>query len=148
VAKKIIKCVISCFLSLGVMLAQEAKPLPRHPGDVIKYEIRFDGPNADKIKQVLGSLGIRGAIPKDQSGFDGSFSTAGWIGPSSPGTFRIEFTIPSNIATGDYALANVNARADEGAAGYQNGQEFTVPPIHIENPKTFSPPGIKVTPLP
>jgi hypothetical protein len=56
-------------------------------------------------------------------------------------------TIPTNIATGDYYLS-FTARADEGSVSYSDGQEFNVPAVHIENPKTFTPPGVKVTPLP
>jgi hypothetical protein len=133
---------ISCLLQ-----GQEAQPLARHPGDVIKYEIKFNGRNADKIQQVTAGMSLRIGAPKDQAGFNQNFGTNGWIGPSSPTTFKIEMTVPANAATGDYYLS-ITGRADEGAANYQDGQEFNTPPIHIENPKTFTPPGVKVAPLP
>jgi hypothetical protein len=147
--RTILKTVLTAgiLLSLGIASAQEAKTLPRHPGDVIKYEIKFDGPNADKMKSLLASMGLTTSVPKDQSGFASSFGTTGWISPSSPATFKVEMTVPPDIATGDYSLS-LTARADEGRANYANGQDFTVPPIHIENPKKFTPPGVKVTPLP
>ena len=59
----------------------------------------------------------------------------------------IELTIPDNIATGDYRLQMVAARADEGSATYSE-QDYSVPIIHVENPRTFTPPGIAVKPLP
>jgi len=139
--------VFAVLLALGFSQAQEARPLPRHPGDVIKYEIKFDGPNADRIKTVSASLGMKVGPPKDQAGFNNGFGTSHAFTPSSPNTFVVEMTVPDNAATGDYFL-NVGASAAEGSANYSDGQEFNVPPIRVENPKTFTPPGIKVTPLP
>jgi hypothetical protein len=85
--------------------------------------------------------------PKDQAGFNNGFGTSHAFTPSSPNTFIVEMTVPDNAATGDYFL-NVGASAAEGSANYSDGQEFNVPPIRVENPKTFTPPGIKVTPRP
>jgi hypothetical protein len=138
------------FLIIGLLscssLTQAQGPLPRHPGEVIKYQIKFDGPNADKIKTVSAQM-ITNSIPKDQSGFTNGFGTAHQFTPSSPRTFDIELTIPDNIATGDYRLQMVAARADEGSATYSE-QDYSVPIIHVENPRTFTPPGIAVKPLP
>jgi hypothetical protein len=133
-------------LNLAAMQAQDAHPLPRHPGDVIKYEIKFDGPNADKITRVGGGLNITQQIPKDQAGFAGNVG-ATINAPSSPKTFILELKVPDNIATGDYTLA-FTAYAAEGYGNYANGQDFKLPSVHIENPKKFSPPSVTVTPLP
>jgi hypothetical protein len=139
--------VVAALLSLSFLQAQEAKVLARHPGDVIKYQVKFEGPNAERIKNVTASLNLRSAAPKDQAGFNSGFGTRGPVPPSSPKTFTVEMTVPENTATGDYYLFVV-ARADEGSAEYQDGQGFTTPVIHIDNPKKFSPPEITVTPLP
>ncbi len=141
-----IKTMLAAFLACSLSQAQEAKVLPKHPGDVIKYEIRFDGPNADRIKTVTAQM-ITNSIPKDQSGFTNGFGTAHLFNPSSPKTFDIEMTIPNNIATGDYRLSRIDARADEGSAVYSD-QDYSVPIIHVENPRTFTPPSIIVKPLP
>jgi hypothetical protein len=138
--------IVGVLLSLSTMQAQEAKVLPRHPGDVIKFEIKFDGPNADKIKSVDAGLGIKGPIPKDQSGFRGG-TGANSGPPVSADAFRVEIKIPDNIATGDYVLG-IGANAAEGSAGYQDGQDFHVAPFRIENPRTFVPPSITVRELP
>jgi hypothetical protein len=138
--------VIAALLSLGFLHAQVAAPLARHPGDVVKYEIKFDGPNADRIKTVYARMNM-GQPPKDQAGFTSQFNTPGQVQPSSPKTFLIEMKVPDNAANGEYTLF-VTATADEGSANYQEGQEFNVPPVHIENPKKFVPPSVKVTPLP
>jgi hypothetical protein len=137
--------VVGAFLGIGLAMAQDAKPLARHPGDVIKYEIKFDGPNADKITNVNGSLGINAAVPKYQSGFTGGISGASRS--IAPKTFELSFTIPNNIADGDYILS-FSATANEGSSEYTNGNEFTVPPVHIENARKFTPPAVSVNPLP
>jgi hypothetical protein len=140
------KLLVALALSVPLLQAQVAAPLARHPGDVIKYRIMFDGPNADKITRLSASLGIDGPVPKDQAGFSNNFN-ANTNAPVSPKTFDVELKVPDNIANGDYVLS-IQASASEGYGNYRNGQEFTVPPVHIENPKKFTPPGVKVTPLP
>jgi len=144
--KSVFGVALAVFLACSLSQAEDAKVLPKHPGDIIKYEVKFDGPNADKIKTVGAGLHMRGPISKDQSGFIGSFGTGHQVLPSPSKTFILEMTVPNDSATGDYFL-NVGASSDEGSASYEDGQEFTIPPVHIENPKTFTPPRITVKPL-
>src|ERR1700690_1692341 len=77
----------------GISQAQVTE-LAKHPGDVIKFEIKFDGPNADKVKTVTASLGMKNGPPKDQAGFNNGFGTAHPFQPSTPKTFVIEMTVP------------------------------------------------------
>lgn len=133
-------------VGLGIVQAQDAKPLPRHPGELIKYQIKFDGPNADRIKTVNANLSLRIQGPKDQAGFNGGMQTNG-IPPSTPRNFELTFKVPENAANGDYFLS-FSALADEGYGNYTDGQEFNVPPVRVENPKKFTPPEVTVTPLP
>jgi len=118
----------------------------RQPGDVIRLEIKFDGTDAAKIKQVLISFNKQGAGPtSDQVGFNTSFGNAnGWVGESASLTFRVDATIPTNIATGDYILY-VQAQAENGRTQYVAGDQFRLPPFHIRNDRTFVPPTITVT---
>jgi hypothetical protein len=147
-ANRVLKLLIISLLSSAFVQAQETpKPLPRHPGDVIKYEIKFDGPNADKIKTVYAMMNTGQAPPKDQAGFTTQLNTPGQVHESSSKTFIIEIPIPDNTATGDYHLRVVGAVAAEGSAEYGE-QDFSVPAIHIVNPRTFTPPAITVKPLP
>jgi len=139
--------VITTVLSLCPCRAQEAQPLPRHPGDVIKYEIKFDGQNAERIKSVYARMNTGQQPPKDQAGFATQISTNGEIQATSPRTFIIEMRVPDNLASGEYKLF-IGANAGEGSATYSDGQDFNIPPVSIENPKKFAPPAIKVTPLP
>src|ERR1700677_3318688 len=46
----------------------------RQPGDVIRLEIKFDGTDAAKVKQILVSISKQGSGPStDQIGFNTSF---------------------------------------------------------------------------
>lgn len=142
----ILKVSVLALLSLCCAQAQEASTLARHPGETVKYQISFSGENADRIKAVYATLSTGQAAPKDQVGFQNNFATNGQIPPTSPRTFVVEMKIPDNAASGDYHLY-VTAYANEGSANYADRQEFTIPPIHVENPKKFSPPSITVSPL-
>ena len=102
VTQSVLGFALTVLLACSISQAQEAHPLPRHPGDVIKFEIKFDGPNAGKIDSVSGGLGLRSAVPKDQAGFRPGFGANG--SPLAPDTFRLELTVPNNAATGDYYL--------------------------------------------
>jgi hypothetical protein len=145
-ANRVLKFLIIGLLSSAFVQAQETpKPLPRHPGDVVKYEITFSGPNAGKIKMLFARMNTQ-TIPKDQVGFTGQFNTPGQVQVSSP-TIVVEMKIPDNIATGEYRLS-LSATASEGSADYADGQDFNVPAVRVENPRTFTPPAITVKPLP
>lgn len=140
--------VVASLLSLGVLQAQEAKPLPRHPGDTVKFEIKFDGPDAPKVKTVNVVLRLRAAMPPDQSGFSGAFGGDS-VQASLPNTFRPEVKIPDNAANGEYFL-DINASADNsaGSVTYHDGSDFHLNPIHVENGRTFTPPHVTVTQQP
>jgi len=144
--KNFVLCILTTLLTLSCIQAQEAKVLARHPGDIIKFEIKFDGPNAEKITRVNGGLNLEGQIPNDQAGFVNSFGGNSTT-PSSPKSFDLQLKVPDNIATGNYTLS-LTGFAAEGYGDYANGRDFMLPPIHIENPKKFTPPSITVKQLP
>src|SRR5580700_6225594 len=100
---RLCKLLIPFLLGVPFLQAQEAAPLARHPGDVIRYEIKFDGPNADRIKTVYARMNT-GQPPKDQTGFTSQFNTNGGVSATSPRTFTIEMKVPDNAANGDYTL--------------------------------------------
>jgi hypothetical protein len=145
ISKTKLSVMVAVLLSLGFLQAQEAKPLARHPGDILKYEIKFSGPTADQIKSVDASLGLTSATQKDQPGFN--TGVPGAVSHPSLDTYHVEMKVPDDIANGDYVL-NVNISAALGSTSYNNGNGFTLPPVHIENPRTFVPPSIAVKQLP
>src|SRR5208282_4476741 len=62
----------------------------RRPGDVIRVEIKFDGPDAEKITHVSLYLSKPdGSAPKDQIGFAVGFNGPNYS-PSSPHTFTLK----------------------------------------------------------
>jgi hypothetical protein len=133
-------------LSLSAIHAQEAKPKPLHPGDVLKFELTFSGPDADKIKNASLSVYFGGPIPANQAGFGNGFGGRGNL--TSPHTFRVELTIPDSIATGDYVVNRIDASPENGVGSATYTSGFGTFTYHIENPKTFTAPTVTVKPLP
>lgn len=146
ISKTKLGLVVAALLSLSFLQAQEARVLARHPGDAIKFEIKFDGPDAGKVTGVSLHFGLKGSAPADQVGFneglDGGSQTQ-----SSPHTFIVEVKIAENDATGTYTLNQVSAGGPVGGKTYAppDFQSFTV---LVENPKTFVPPKVTVKQLP
>ena len=135
---------IAALLGGSLLTAQEVTEFKR-PGDVIRLEIKFDGPDAPKVKTVSLYLGTNANPANNQAGFANLFQT-GESGPSSPNTFDVDAkipNIPNNVATGDYILS-VNAQAETGRTTYAAGTQFQLPPFHIRNDRTFTPPKITV----
>jgi hypothetical protein len=123
----------------GVMQAQQATELAKHPQETLKFEVKLEGQDAQKIKSVSLYLAMKaGSVPTDQPGFTNG-CRGGNAAPISIGIFRPEITIPDNIANGDYILI-VTANADPGSTDYVAGKQFQLHDFHIENPKTFTPP--------
>jgi len=143
--KNVFSLLVTVGLAVSAVSAQTVTDF-RKPGDVIRLEIRFDGMDANRVKQVLISFGKPDGPPKDQVGFNTSFGS-GWIGEASPRTFNVEVTVPTGIATGDYRLT-VDAVAESGRTEYTAGDQFKFPPVHIKNDRTFAPPTITVTERP
>jgi hypothetical protein len=118
----------------------------KKPGDVLKFDVSFAGQDADKVQSVTFSFGFKGGGDPKQSGFNGGFDGNGK--KLSPHTFNVEATIPHDIASGDYALNQVNASADAGQVLYRSPKDFPPITFHIENSQTFIPPTITITPQP
>ena len=110
---------IAALLGGSLLAAQEVTEFKR-PGDVIRLEIKFDGPDAPKVKTVSLYLGTNANPANNQAGFANWFQT-GEFGPSSPNTFDVDAKIPNNVATGDYILS-VNAQAETGRTTYAAGK--------------------------
>jgi hypothetical protein len=139
--KKALKTILlaGTLLGLGIAHAQEAKVLPKHPGETLKFDVKLEGQDVQKVKAVSLYLGARnGPLQTDQSGFTSGSRGANFLAIAT-GTFRPEITIPDNMATGDYYLV-VTAIAEPGSADYVSGKQFQLQDFHIDNPKTFVPP--------
>lgn len=133
---------IMALIACNAVSAQQVTEF-RQPGDVLRFEIKFDGPDATKVRTVSLYFGFIGQPPKDQPGFDAGFP-GDRVGPTSPNTYILEAKIPTNVASGDYKLF-VNAQAETGSTQYEAGNQFQMPPFHIKNSRSFVPPAIIVT---
>jgi hypothetical protein len=133
---------IAALLGGSLLAAQEVTEFKR-PGDVVRFEIKFSGPDAVKVKAVSLQLNAKVGPPDDQSGFTTAFTSMKSFGPSAPNTFEAEVAVPENIASGDYVLY-INAQAETGAARYESGQQFQLPLLHVRNDRTFKAPQVTV----
>ena len=140
--RKVLKTILSAgalLLSLSTAQSQDAKLQPHYPKEILKFEIKFEGADADKIKTVHLYFNCQDAHPApDQSGFTNNFGGTGTFKLVSPGTFEVEEGIPGSLLPGNYNL-RVDARADAGGANYDG-----VATIRIGNRETFTPPKITV----
>jgi hypothetical protein len=132
-------------LNLGIANTQEAKPLPWHPGETIKLEIKFSGPDASKFTNIYPAFNITTDVHHDQPGFTTNLS--GTCKPVPPDAFDCDFLIPPGAATGDYNLT-VDARSQLGQIVYRAGDQFQLHLFHVENSTTLATPGITVKQLP
>jgi hypothetical protein len=118
----------------------------RKPGDALHFEVKFNGPDADKIRSVSIDFNVTGNKPTaDQTGFQRSFGGPTFTA-SSPRTFVVEAKIPETACSGDYRVY-VNVQSDSGSFQYVSGEQFQMPLIHIRNDRTFTAPQITVTEL-
>jgi len=118
----------------------------RHPGDVLHYQLTFQGIDVGKIRSASIRLRSAAPIPPNQSGFTNGFG-GGCTKSATADTFDCAVTIPPNIADGDYRVITVSVNATP-AGGYDYNQEFSVPGVPIQNPGTFTPPKLTVTEKP
>lgn len=141
--KNVAKLLATIVVSLNVLHAQELSEQPRHPGQVIKFEIKFEGADADKVKQVYIGLTLLGSVQPNQEGFKPNFNAGKWFTTTVPKVFQAEITIPEDVASGEYKL-NIQGQAEAGNAQYASGESFKLTPIRIANPRTFTKPEISV----
>ena len=145
VTASVFKVALTALLTCGLLQSQEAREAPHHPGDILKFEIKFDGADAAKVKTIRIYLIPQDGPPPNQAGFNVT-PQGGDFSPISPGVFQANLKIPDGAPTGTYLL-RVNATAENGAgsATYNAKTDFDLHAYRIENPMTFTPPKIKVT---
>ena len=145
--RKITVFVIAAVLGLTAARSQEARELPLHPGNTLKFDIKFDGPDAAKVKTVRVYLAWKmGDIHPDQPGFQQGLNGTE-SGPTGPNSFRPEITLPDNIASGEYTLFVV-ANFNPGTVQYKAGDQFQLHSYRVENPRSVVAPKISVQELP
>ena len=115
-----------------------------HPGDTIKVSVTFEGPDAAKITNVNMYVNTEKAAP-NQEGFEKDFRT-NQFNRINPVTFEITYTVPQNLASGEYHLEDITVVLDQSAPirfSYRSPTDFKPKTFKIENPKTVTRPTIK-----
>ena len=134
--------VFTILLACSLSQAKDAKELAIRPGDTLRFEVKFEGPDAGKITQITLFLRSKTGEPADQVGF-GEVVQSPPFKPLSLNTFQAEIKITDNIATGDYVL-QIGAEAVQGGVSYDAGKQFQLHSFHIDNSRKFTPPKITV----
>jgi hypothetical protein len=145
------KTIATWLIGLALILplhAQQAQPsVKRHPGDVLRYRVTFDGGEIGKITSVGIRLYTPGPFPESQPGLTNGFNGPCAKSASGTNVWECSLTIPGNVIDGNYTLDQVNIAADPFSKQYAGN--FDVPVVPIENPKNFNPPKkVTVTPQP
>ena len=137
-----------CLLVVGIMLVipvQGQQPpqssVRRHPGDVIRYAVTFEGGDIDKLTDVGVHLSSPGPVPPNQMGFTTQFGGPCHKSPE-PKLWTCDVRIPDVVADGDYRFYEVDISAGPFSKSYPG--DFHVPIVLVQNPRTFNPP-TKVT---
>ena len=108
-------------------------------GDTLRYTVVFDGdPNFSSVSLYFSTPS---APPADQAGLAQNFGI-NKTQKLGPGKFEVEGTIPDNIASGSYVLADIQPRiAPNGVKDY-DAREFHQG-FDVENPAKYEFPPLK-----
>jgi sporulation-control protein spo0M len=141
--------VLAAVLFCGSAKAQAPAATEYHPGDTLKISVTFEGGDTDKITAVSMYL-VNSKPPVDQPGFQSDVRSRD-SKQISPNTFEISYTIPENIASGEYHLNDITASffkaADRVNLSY-GPSEFPAKAFTIKNSKTLVKPKIKDVRMP
>lgn len=138
------KCLLLvCLFVCCSLSAQEAASIqPKEPDKPFTLEIKFDGPDAAKIKSI-SIWAVAKNVPDNQAGFPSRVGL-GSCEPKSPGLFEAQLQFGSNAPSSEYNL-EIHAYGNPGEKVYLETQDFKiVPPLRAKNNATFIPPKISV----
>ncbi|MGD1073518.1 MAG: hypothetical protein ABSB15_25685 [Bryobacteraceae bacterium] len=145
---------VAVLMALGsVATAQTPPPIPPpvyHPGAMIRVNVTFAGSDAMKISRVWMNLSLTTPIQIGQAGFLDSIGS-GESKKTAPDTFEVSYTIPTNQASGEYRLEQINTIIDQDAPirfSYGSPDSFPVRTFKIENSKTIVKPTIASVSVP
>ena len=142
---KVLKFLPTVLLVLSFAQAQQTHEKPLKPGDKIPFEVKLNGPDADKVTAVSLNFSLQSQAAPDQAGFGTGFGGSSSVAVS-PGTFNVDVTV-GEVASGTYRLTQASAGTPYAGHNYSSGDlgDFAVV---VENPKTFTPPKITIKKLP
>ena len=102
-----VKAIALYVVALALIGQAYGQSVKRHPGDVLHYQVKFEGGDASKLTAASVHFQTRDQPPADQQLFNSQFG--GNCGaPVAPGTFECSVKIPEDISNGTYKLFQVN----------------------------------------
>jgi hypothetical protein len=136
-----------CALAVAAYGQQAQPSVKRHPGDVLHYQVKFEGGELAKVTVVNLNFRTSDPIPADQQGL-----TNGFGGPCvksvAVGVWDCSVTIPDRVWNGNYRVNGVGVGAGTSLGKYYE-EDLHVPLVPIENSAMFIPPTkVTVTPKP
>ena len=114
---------------------------PRHPGDNVKFDVRFSGKDAARITSASFALRLRGKPHEDQAALHTEI-LGDLVRPDKNGVFHLAATVPTYVASGDYELyvgANMGVAPDSISIDYNR-----LAAVHIQNDVTIEKPRIAI----
>jgi hypothetical protein len=148
---KIHKMAVLCVAFSALLLAALPRPVSAqnsvgpefHPGQTLRYDIKFAGSNAGTIKQVLVGLRLETGVASDQPSFQTALNSD-WVKSPIDGVYHLSITIPDTAATGDYEVIVMTNFNDDLSITYSRAQ-VGLPLVRIANNRRFEIPRITVT---
>lgn len=142
-ARNIAFSVAMLFVCCIPTTAQQATQVYR-PGAVIQVTITFHGEDASKTSYVGVTLLASGTRKPDQRDFSSQLYSQ-QTSKTDPSTFIVSLPIPTNQATGDYEINQIQAFVGDPKITivYSAPNDFTTKTYRIENPGSFKAPQIE-----
>jgi hypothetical protein len=129
--------------SLGLSITANAQQQYSYDvGKPIKFSLELDIPTGEMVSS--GTLRAwTGTIPPTQQGLTNGFNIG--CRPTTQTVFECSTTIPSDIATGDYEIVQVDITLEKPTTVTvsSNKGSFPVRKFHVNNPVVIVPPTIK-----
>jgi hypothetical protein len=140
---------ILAFLFLGsltTLSAQEMKKPALHPGDVVPYQVKLEGPNAEKFTSASIVVQLKSPPDPGQVALQQNFGASAERMPD--GVFHVNLKIPEYAASGEYGVSAIVMTRD-GVIRYIYSQgELSIPPLNVRSDTQFQKPRITVTQRP
>lgn len=144
----ILLCGVASISNLTSASAQEVRRPAVHPGDVLKYDVRVEGSEAEQFSSALLRINLTTPVREDQNTLQTLVDTS-WVPKERDHLFHMSLTVPKFVATGDYAFTLLIAVDLNGGPRFTyEPSELSVPVVHIENDYKVHKPKVVVIPRP
>lgn len=124
--------------ALPLYAQQPPQPaVKRHPGEHLHYNVKLPDGSIDKVTNVSINLNTSTPAGPTQPGAGGELGAQCQKTPD-PKLWTCDVLITTGIRDGDYRVYHVGVSSDVFGKDYND--DFHLPIVPIENPRTFTPP--------